>query len=132
MTNIFEYAVKNAVRFTSRKGNLTTEDLWKLSQHDLNEIFKGLQKTLKENTEEGLFNECSVDNVDVQVKSDIVKHVFLFKKAEQEAKVKKAEHRSQIAQMEDLIVRKKQAALEGKSIEELEGQLKQLREEMLA
>ena len=53
--NIFEVATREKFRFNF-KGLISVEDLWVLSVENLDFIFKGLNKELKQVNEESLLN----------------------------------------------------------------------------
>ena len=71
--NIFEYAVRNKLRFPY-KGTISTEDLWDLPVTELDKIFKVLNKKNKTNEEESLLSTSSVD-MDTLVSIDIIKYI---------------------------------------------------------
>ena len=62
--NIFEYAVRNKVRFPF-KGMISVEDLWDLSLTNLDSIYKTLNKQIKQNDEESLLSTKT--NIDTEL-----------------------------------------------------------------
>jgi len=68
--SLFETASKNKLRFSSIKGNLTTEDLWDLPLTSksgricLDNIAKQLYKELKDSTEESFVLPKTIINKD--------------------------------------------------------------------
>lgn len=122
----FKQASILKLRFMTSKGPLSVEQLWELSQTEIANCVKAVKKLLKTNEDDELAFLDSTVTVDVeqQLRFDILKDVYLTKKQEAEdrrnAKDQK-EHNQKILQ---LIASKKDQALEGKSIEELEAMLK--------
>jgi len=71
--NIFEKAVRNKYRFTTRKGNLTVEDLLELSLQSLDRVGKTIMTDIREQEDsliEGLSNTTNED------KLIVVKHII--------------------------------------------------------
>ena len=122
--NIFEYAVRNKLRFPY-KGTISTEDLWDLPVTELDKIYKVLNKKNKANEEESLLSTSSVD-MDTLVSIDIIKYIVnykLKKKEENEQAKKRAEDRQFIM---DIVEKKRKQSLEDKTEEELLEMLKNM------
>lgn len=122
--NIFEYAVRNKLRFPY-KGTISTEDLWDLPVTELDKIYKVLNKKNKTNEEESLLSTSSVD-MDTLVSIDIIKYIVnykLKKKEENEQAKKRAEDRQFIM---DIVEKKRKQSLEDKTEEELLEMLKNM------
>lgn len=122
--NIFEYAVRNKLRFPY-KGTISTEDLWDLPVTELDKIFKVLNKKNKTNEEESLLSTSSVD-MDILISIDIIKYIVnykLKKKEENEQAKKRAEDRQLIM---DIVEKKRKQSLEDKTEEELLKMLKNM------
>lgn len=125
---MFEKASRLKVRFTSKKGSITTEDLWDLPLTDLDQIAKGLNKELKEQEEESFIVTRKKSNVELEVKFEVVKHVITVKLAESEARSKQAAIKAHKQKIMEIIEAKKDQALGAKSIEELQAELRALEE----
>jgi hypothetical protein len=89
MKNIFEYATRNKLSFTSVRGQLSVEHLWDVplrsrDDFNLNTIAKAVNKTLREISEES-FVETSktTEHTRCEVAMDIVKHIINVKLAEE-------------------------------------------------
>lgn len=122
--NIFEYAVRNKLRFPY-KGTISTEDLWDLPVTELDRIYKVLNKKNKTNEEESLLSTSFVD-MDTLVSIDIIKYIVnykLKKKEENEQAKKRAEDRQFIM---DIVEKKRKQSLEDKTEEELLEMLKNM------
>lgn len=122
--NIFEYAVRNKLRFPY-KGTISTEDLWDLPVIELDKIYKVLNKKNKTNEEESLLSTSSVD-MNTLVSIDIIKYIVnykLKKKEENEQAKKRAEDRQFIM---DIVEKKRRQSLEDKTEEELLEMLKNM------
>ena len=122
--NIFEYAVRNKLRFPY-KGTISTEDLWDLPVTELDKIFKVLNKKNKTNEEESLLSTSSVD-MDILISIDIIKYIVnykLKKKEENEQAKKRSEDRQLIM---DIVEKKRKQSLEDKTEEELLEMLKNM------
>ena len=122
--NIFEYAVRNKLRFPY-KGTISTEDLWDLPVTELDKIYKVLNKKNKTNEEESLLSTSSV-NMDTLVSIDVIKYIVNYKmkkKEENEQAKKRAEDRQFIM---DIVEKKRKQSLEDKTEEELLEMLKNM------
>ena len=124
--NIFEIATRKAFRFQSPKGLLTVEDLWNLplskGTANLNDIAISINRRIKASAEESFVavaGQKRVDSDDV-VTLEILKHIISVRQAEDEARATAQAKAEQRRKLQELIDRKKEGELEGKSIEELQ------------
>jgi len=81
---MFELASRLKVRFNYR-GLCTVEDLWDLSLPKLNEIFVELKAQQNAQQAESLMSKKSKDDELLDLKIELVKHVFEVKSAERAA-----------------------------------------------
>lgn len=123
--NIFEYAVRNKVRFQF-KGLLTAEDLWDLSLTSLDSIYKALNKEKKATEEESLLETKSAADQELEVKIEIVKHVVSVKLEEKAAREQAAENKKQKQKIMEIMAKRQDSALENMSDEELAKKLAEL------
>jgi hypothetical protein len=126
----FEKASKMKYRFTTRKGNLTTEDLWDLpltsnSGVSLDDLAKALNKEIKENAEESFVLTKTTSNKDLETKFSIVKRVIEVRLEEIETRKTAAARKAKKEQLLQLIYDKENAALSNKSIDELRAMLEE-------
>jgi uncharacterized protein YabN with tetrapyrrole methylase and pyrophosphatase domain len=124
--NNFEKATRLRLRFETSRGNLNVEDLWRLPLVELDKLAIALNKQLKESSEESFIKAKSKDNKLLELRFDIVKHIIETLLSEDEEKKKAADKRAKREQLLELIAKKKNQELEGKSLEELEAELTKL------
>lgn len=124
-TNIFEYAVRNKVRFPF-KGMISAEDLWDLSLTNLDSIYKTLNKQVKQSEEESLLTTKTSVDTELEVQIAIVKHIVSVKLAEQEAREKDAAKRAQKQKIMSIIATKEDEALQNTSVDDLRKMLDEL------
>jgi len=124
---MFKQASQLKLRFQTNKGLVSTEQLWDLSQADLENSIKAVKKILVKNNDDELsFLTDTGSTVDVEntLRFNILKDVYLTKKKyQEELRDKHAidEHNKKIIA---LIADKREDALKDKTIEELEALLK--------
>lgn len=122
---IFEYASKNSLRWSTSKGLLNSEDLWTLSLTFLNtlavEIDEQLGKTAK-----SFIVKKTTSNKELEAKLAILVHIINYKVAKEEAAKLAADKASKKALLKELIEKKSLEGLSAKSIEELEKELAEL------
>lgn len=118
---LFEKATREAWRF-EYKGLITVEDLWKLPKAALKVIFdaealKAAKKTgletlgeTKETKEEALAKE----------KMELIRHIYEVKEKEELERLDAKKEKEKKDRVRELIAKKKDAALENLSVEELE------------
>jgi hypothetical protein len=108
--NIFEQASMEALRFSSKKGDLTVEQLWSLpltsvsANVNLDELAKSVNKEIKALSEEsfvGVSNNPARRSLELRL--DILKHIIAFKLEKAEANRKKIEKSSQRAELLDAL-----------------------------
>ena len=117
---MFEQAVREKIRFDYR-GNLSVEDLWDLSETDLNQLYVKLSKLKKESEGEALIN--SREDKGLKLKMDIVKHIFEAKREEAKKAKVKAALKAKKQKILEVLHKKGEEDLENKSVEELEAML---------
>ena len=122
--NIFEYASKNKIRFVFN-GVLTTDDLWDLSPENLDAIYRKLQAQAKQISEESLLTTAT-RNVPLEVSIEIVKHVFVVKMAEIDARKAAAAKREQKRKLLEILGAKQDEELREKSVAELTAMIEAL------
>lgn len=123
---MFEQAIREKFRFASPKGSLMLEDLYDLpltssreNVANLNSIAKELSRELKAAGEEDFVNPKSGGDKVLQTKLDLVKHVIAVRQAENESARDAADRREKKERILEIIAKKQDQDLEGKSLEEL-------------
>ena len=124
-TNIFEYAVRNKVRFPF-KGMISVEDLWDLSLTNLDSIYKTLNKQVKQSEEESLLTTKTSVDTELEVQIAIVKYIVAVKLEEQEAREKAAAKKAQKQKIMSIIATKEDEALQNSSVDDLRKMLDEL------
>lgn len=122
---MFEKATRMKLRFPY-KGMATVEDLWDLSTKELDEVYKVLRRRMKASEEESLLGMKSTEDAELSLQVGIIKHIVETKLDESRAKVQEMTRNEQKRKIGELIESKKNEALAGKSLEELESLLKNL------
>ena len=129
---MFEKASRLKLRFESTKGQLQIEDLWDLpltstkGQANLDDIARGLHRQLKNGDDVSFVNATHKSDEVVQLKFDIVKHIIDVRLVENEAAAKARENKEKKQQLLAIIAQKKDAALQGTPLEELEAMVAQM------
>lgn len=123
ITNIFEASTKGKYRFPF-KGMISVEDLWDLKLQDLDSVFKSLNKQKKQNDEESLLQIKTAEDQELENKIQIVKYIVKFKQEEIEERLQAKDKKEYNQKLLELIERKQNEELAGKSIEELQAMLK--------
>lgn len=127
--SIFKQATKERLRFETRKGELSVEQLWDLSLTNLATIVRNLKKQLtKDNDDELSFLDETATPVDrtLELKFNVVKAIYLDKKEEREAEKNAAAKKAQREKLLGLIADKQDEELKGKSVAELTAELEAL------
>ena len=123
--NLFEMATRNKMRFPSTKGELSVEDLWDLSDKDLDVVYKNLKDQEVKSSEESLLDDANVDPK-LTTAIGIVKYIFTTKRNERlEAKELIDKKRNQQLYI-DALSRRKLKDIDNMSVEELEAKIAEL------
>jgi hypothetical protein len=123
--NIFEYAVKNKLRFPF-KGMATVEDLFDLSVETLDHIFKTLNHELKNVQEESLLGTKTKEDKELDIKIAIVKHIVSTKLEDQKQRLKAKEQKEKKQKILEILSAKQDQDLQNKTIDELQNMLNEL------
>lgn len=123
--DIYKLAAMEGLRFTTTKGALAVEQLYQLSQSDLTNAIRNIKKILKKdnNDDLGFLDADTKVNATDQLRFDILKDVYLTKKTQNEDARTALEKKQFEQKILGLIADKKDTALQGRSIEELEAML---------
>lgn len=119
---MYKKASKLKLRFQTQKGNLSVEQLWDLSLDDLKIEVKKQYEINKENAVDGdpdleFLGEGKVDS------KEVLKDIYVTKKTEKENSILEAEKRIKNKRIMEIIAKKQDEDLQGKSIEELQAML---------
>jgi hypothetical protein len=115
---MFELASRSKLRFSYR-GLISTEDLWDLKPEALDEIYRSTNAELKEMSEDSLLEKKQTGAEVLELQVAIVKHVFEVRVAEAEAKKDAGERKAKKERILEIIAKKQDEDLEGKSLDEL-------------
>lgn len=133
MSDIYKFAAQNGLRFASKKGELTVEQLFDLplksqTGFDLDTVAKGINAQLKGVTEESFVENATADprKQALSIALDIIKDVIATKQAENRAALDRANRQAEKNKLRDLIASKKNEKLNQESIEELQKKLEAL------
>lgn len=125
MGNIFEYATRNKLRFPF-KGSISVEDLWDLSETDLDKVYKALKAQEKHLKEDSLLSRKTKEEEVLDIQIEIVKHIVVVKLAEKEARKRAAENKEKKQKILAIMAARDDKALENASDEELKRMLEEL------
>lgn len=122
---MFEKASRLNLRFSTSKGSLAVSDLWALpltsrTGTSLDSIAMNLNKLLKECAEESFVATPTKVNTETKLRFELVKYIISVRLEENTAKASAKADDTHNAFIDELIQVKKQEALQGKSIEELQ------------
>jgi hypothetical protein len=127
--NLFEYATRNKLRFTSGRGELTTEQLWDVplrsrDDFNLNSIAKAASKAWKEASEESFVEITKTpEHTRRETTLEIVKYVIETKLAEEAADKKRAENKLEKERLLKILGEKQAGALSELSEKELQARI---------
>jgi len=123
--NIFEVANSKKFRFNF-KGLISTEDLFDLSVKDLDSIFKTLNSQLKQTREESLLEVKSTEDQILDMKINIVKHIFNLKQEEEAKRIKAKENKEKRQKLMEILANKEDQDLLNKPKEDIQKMLDEL------
>ena len=110
--NLFEYAVRNKLRFASARGEISVEQLWDVplkskDDFDLNDIARRANRALKDATEESFVAVTrTTEHTRLEIRFAIAKYVIAAKEAEEAAAKKRADNRAEKEQLLALLAEK--------------------------
>ena len=128
---MFEKASKMKLRFASKRGYLSTEDLWDIPLTDgadlsLDNLAKTLNREMKLREEESFVVQKSSAGSTLELKLDIVKHIIQVKLKDMKNAEDKVINTTKIQKLQSAIMRKESESLENQSLAELIKKLKKL------
>lgn len=133
-TNIFEYASRNKLRFTSSRGELTVEQLWDVPLRstdgfNLNAVAKAANEAVKSANEENFVEtKRTAAHTRIETVFEVVKHVIDVKLADEAAAKKRAENRIKKEKLLAALAEKQDGKLSEMSERELKKQIAELEE----
>lgn len=116
--NLFEIATRNKMRFPSTKGELSVEDLWDLSDKDLDVVYKNLKDQEVKSSEESLLDDANVDPK-LTAAIGIVRYIFTTKRNEKLAEKERINKKLTQRKYIDALSKKQDEAIEKMSEAEL-------------
>ena len=123
--SLFEMATRNKMRFPSTKGELSVEDLWDLSDKDLDVVYKNLKDQEVKSSEESLLDDANVDPK-LTAAIDIVRHIFTTKRNEKLAEKERINKKLAQKKYIDALSKKEDEAIEKMSEAELRAMIDSL------
>lgn len=123
--NLFEMATRNKMRFPSTKGELSVEDLWDLSDKDLDVVYKNLKDQEVKSSEESLLDDANVDPK-LTAAIGIVKYIFTTKRNERLAEKERINKKLTQKKYIDALSKKQDEAIEKMSEAELRAMIDSL------
>lgn len=123
--NLFEIATRNKMRFPSTKGELSVEDLWDLSDKDLDVVYKNLKDQEVKSSEESLLDDANVDPK-LTAAIGIVKYIFTTKRNERLAEKERINKKLTQRKYIDALSKKQDEAIEKMSEAELRAMIDSL------
>lgn len=125
----YKQAAQQKLRFETTRGNLSVEQLFDLPLTVLATAIRNLREVIKKEVQVeddlSFLDQPIKANTANQLRFEILKDVYLTKKAERDAAAEAIERRERNQRIMELIKNKQDKELEGKSIEELQAMLNQ-------
>jgi len=126
MSNIFEIATRQKLRFTSTKGVLSVEQLWDVplrsrDDFNLNAVAKAASKALKEVSEESFVEtKKTAEHAEREAAMEIVKYIIDIKLAEEAAAAARATKKQEKEKLLQILAEKQAGKLSELSEKELQ------------
>lgn len=133
-TNLFEYATRNKLRFTTIRGEMSVEQLWDVplrSKDDFNldVVAKTVNKTLKSLAEESFVETRRTPaHARTEVMLEVVRHIIEVKLEEETTAERRAENKKKKEQLLKVLAEKQEGQLSALSVKELQKQIAALEE----
>lgn len=130
--NIFEQATRTKLRFPSIKGLLTIEDVWDLpltskTGVSIDALGTATTRELKNLAEDSfLATKPNPARAEHELRLAVLKHVAEVRQAENAKRLQDAEREAERQRLLSIIDRKKDAVLEGMSLEDLQKRVAEL------
>ena len=122
---MFEIAICNKFRFPFR-GLISIEDLYDLSVTNLDSIFKTLNSQLKQSKEESLLEVKTQQDQELDIKINIVKHIFNVKQEEEQLRLMERENKEKKQMLMRVLKSKQDQDLLDKSAEDIQKMIDEL------
>lgn len=106
MAEIFERASRLALRFSTSKGEITTEDLWKLSLENLDAMARKIRKEINETSEESLLTSKVQKTSKLQLAYDIIAHIVKVRLEEKDRKEKRQAQQQKLELLQETLMKK--------------------------
>ena len=117
---MYKKASKQKLRITTNRGNLSVEQLWDLSQADLDVLAISLEAEYEVSGRKSFLVKKSKKDADLKLRFDIVLDILNSKVDEAEKLSNASEIKRHNNHIDELIAEKQGEVLKGKSIKELE------------
>ena len=124
--NLFEVASRKKLRFDSKHGKITVEELWDLSLESIDSIAVALNNKIKTTETISFVSDVSSANTEDKLKFDIVIHIINTRKAELEVRRERAVNAERARTIREELSRRKEDAIKTKSDEDLQKELDEL------
>lgn len=124
--SMFEKATRQKLRFQTKKGNCSVEDLWDLPLKQLDTVYRDLNAELRETQEESLLENVSASTETLRTKIEIVKYIVQIRQEEQRKKEEEVERKRKKDRIMEMMEQKEEENLKSKSMEELRQELENL------
>ena len=121
----FEIASRKHYRYPYN-GMISTEDLWELNASQLDFIFKKLKAQSRQAQEESLLTVKTQEDVDLENKIDIIRHIVKYKQNLQKEAEMAMERKLQRARIKEILYERENDDLRNKTPEELRAMLDEL------
>jgi len=118
-------ASRKKLRINTERGPLSVEQLWDLDLQVLDELAVNLEAAVEKSAAKSFLTERSAKNIEAQLAFDVVLDILQTKVIDRDRALAAAETRKKRQRIAELIARKQEEDLEGKSIEELEALLEE-------
>ena len=122
---MYKEASRKKTRFATSKGSLSAEQLWDLSIADLDTLAVSLDEAYKSSKGKSFVEKRTTKDKDLKMQFDIVLDILQTKVEERDSLQEAAENKEHNKKILELIAKKKDGELEGKSVKELEAMLRE-------
>ena len=120
----FKLASQQKLRFQTKKGLLSTEQLWDLSLEEMDALAVSLEAEHEQSGKKSFLVKKSVKDKTAKLRLDVVLDILTTKVEEEQARTEAKEIKEHNNKIIALIEEKKDESLKGKSIRQLQEMLR--------